>query len=103
MRKTIIIVISCCTVVLLLGFAGYRGYQVWKEKHWFGMAKDYAARSDGRNALLCLQQVVRFNSKNVEACRMMAEMHESSRTPAALLWRDRVMELAPDSLADRLA
>lgn len=103
MRKTIIIVVSCCTVLLLLGYTGYRGYQTWKEKHWLGMAKEFAAKSDSRNTVLSLQQVLRFNSKSLEACRMMAGLHEASRSPAALMWRERILELNPDSLDDRLA
>ena len=103
MRKLIIITLSCCTVLLLLGYTGYRGYKVWKEKKWMAMAKEFAAKSDGRNAYLSLQQVLRFNSTNVEAARMMADFTEASRSASALVWRQRVLELNPDSLDDRLA
>jgi predicted Zn-dependent protease len=103
MRKFIIITVSCCTVLLLLGYTGYRGYQVWKEKHWMSMAQEFLAKSDGRNAHLCLQQVLRFNYKNLEATRLMANLTEASRSSSALLWRERVLELNPDSLDDRLA
>lgn len=102
MRK-IIIALSCCTVLLLLGFVGYRGYHVWKEKKWISMARDFNAKSDTRNTLLCLQQVLRFNARNVEAARMVATINEAARSPGALVWRYRVLEINPKSLDDRLA
>ena len=39
----------------------------------------------------------------VDATRMMAQLAEASRSPGALIWRSRVVELAPHSLPDRLA
>jgi hypothetical protein len=38
MRK-IIIALSCCIVLLLLGYTSYRGYQVWKQSHGLTMPK----------------------------------------------------------------
>jgi Flp pilus assembly protein TadD len=102
MRK-IIIAITACIVVLLLGFTGYRGYKVWKQSHWLTMARGYAAKADVRNELLSLQQVLRFNPRNLEACRMMASLADATHSPGALLWRERVVELDSTSLADRLA
>lgn len=102
MRK-IIIIFSCCIVVLLLGFTGYRSYHVWKQSHWLTLAKGFAAKNDKRNELLCLDQLLRVNSQNIEACRLMADLSESERMPVALTWRERVLSLNPKSLEDRLA
>jgi Flp pilus assembly protein TadD len=102
MRK-VIIAISCCIVLLLLGYTGYRGYQVWKQSHLLAMAKDFSAKSDFRNELLCLQQVVAINPRNLEACRLMADLTGAARSPAALIWRQRIVELNPKSTEDRLA
>ncbi len=102
MRKTII-AISCCIVLLLLGYTGYRGYQVWKENHLMSLAKVFAQREDARNETLCLQQVLHVNPRNLEACRRMAALTEGIMSPSALGWRERAVTLAPDSLDDRLA
>lgn len=67
------------------------------------MAKSFAAKSDGRNELLCLQQVLRTNPRDLEACRMMANLTEATRSSSALIWRQRVLELNPKSADDRLA
>ena len=102
MRK-VIIAISGCIVMLLLGYTGYRGYKVWKQNHLVAMAKTFAARFDARNELLCLQQALQVNPRNLEACRLMAGLTEAGRSGSALVWRERVVELNPRSLEDRLA
>ncbi|MGA2801080.1 MAG: hypothetical protein ABSE97_01705 [Verrucomicrobiota bacterium] len=102
MRKLIILFL-CCTVALLAGYAGYRGYKVWKQNRIMSLARTFAAKGDGRNVLLCVQQVLRSNPQNLEASRMMAALLEAGRSPSALLWRSRVVELNPRSLDDRLA
>lgn len=102
MRK-IIVIFSCCIVVLLLGFAGYRSYQVWREGHWLSMARQFAAKKDARNELLCLSQVLHSNPQNVAACRLMANLAETSHNPSAVIWRQRILAQRPDSLEDRLA
>ena len=102
MRKLIIIFL-CCTVALLAGYAGYRGYKVWKQNRMMNLARAFAAKGDGRNVLLSVQQVLRSNPQNLEASRMMAALLEAGRSPGALLWRSHVVELNPKSLDDRLA
>jgi predicted Zn-dependent protease len=102
MRK-LFTILTCCIVLLLLGYAGYRGYQVWKESHGLAMAKNYYAKGDMRNVMLSLQQVLHVNPRNLEACRMMANLVESTRAPGALVWRQRVLELDPNSAEAHLA
>ena len=102
MRKLIIIFL-CGTAVLLAGYAGYRGFKVWKQNRLMNLARTFAAQGDGRNVLLCLRQVLISNPRNVDACRLMAELSEAGRSPGALVWRSRVVELNSRSLDDRLA
>ena len=102
MRK-IIIVLSCFVGLLLLGYSGYRGYQVWKQSHGMAMARTYFAKGDAKNTILALQSVLHTNPRNIDACRMIAGLTESVRDQRALVWRQRVLELDPNSMADRLA
>ncbi len=97
------IIVLCCVAVLLTGYAGYRGYKVWKNKHLMSLGHEFLAKSDRRNAVLSVQEVLRSDPKNLDATRTMAQLAEASRSPGALLWRSRVVELAPHSLDDRLA
>ena len=102
MRKLIVILL-CCTFALLAGYAGFRGYKVWKQKRMMNLARVYAAKGDARNTLLCVRQVLDSNPQNLEASRMMASLLEAGRSPAAILMRSHVVELNPNSLDDRLA
>jgi len=102
MRK-IFIILLCCIAVLLTGFAAYRGYKVWKCSHLMGMAHQFLAKSDTRNALLCVQRVLQTEPRNLDATRVMAQLSEATRSPSALLWWSRVVEYNPHSLDDRLA
>src|SRR4051794_26724064 len=102
MRKLIIALLGC-TVVLMAGYAGYRGYKVWKRDRSMTMARQFIAKSDHRNAVLSLQQVLAANPRNIDATRMMAELMEANHSQRALIWRSRLVELNPGSLDDRLA
>lgn len=102
MRKFILI-LSSCVALLLVGYTGYRGLQVWKQRHGIAMAKAYFAKSDARGVFLSLQPVLKANPRNLEACRFMAAVMEMEHLPGSLMWRQRVVELDPQSLPDRLS
>jgi len=102
MRKTIVILLSC-TVLLLLGYSGYRAYELWKQTHWMTLAKEYSAKGDGHNEFLCLEHVLELNPRDIEGCRMMANLAEASGSPSALAWRKKVVDLDPNAVEDRLA
>ncbi len=99
MRKILVILVSL-TVVLLLGYSAYRGYQLWRQGHWLSVAKRYAAIKDIENERLCLKQALRYDPRNIEACRMMAETSPSIAEDVA--WRQKVVDLDPASLDDRM-
>jgi predicted Zn-dependent protease len=90
-------------VILGGGYAGYRAYKSARQARLIAQARNHLAKPNERKALLCLQRALRYNPKDVEACRLMAELTERVRSPGALIWRSRVVELNPRSLDDRLA
>lgn len=102
MRK-ILIILLCSTTVLLAGYVGLRAYSSWKQTHFLSLARRFAAQGDLRNAFLSAQQVIHDSPRNIEAWRFLADVAETNRAPETVLWRSRVLELAPDSAEDRLA
>src|ERR1700722_13747588 len=102
MRK-LVLSILCFTALLLLGYAGYRSYETWKQKHLMAMARQFAAESDLPNARLSLSELLRVNPLNIEATRLMGDLAETDQLSEAQFWRQRVVELAPHSSKDRLA
>jgi tetratricopeptide (TPR) repeat protein len=93
----------CLAVVFAVGFGSYRGYKIWKQKHLIRQAREFLAKGDSPNALLCLRQVLQSNSSNVEACRLMATYADLAKSPQAVFWRGRLVELEPHSLSNRVA
>lgn len=101
--RNIITILLTCTVVLLLGYSGYRGYESWKQGHYISLAKQFAAKGDADNEALALKQVLNANSRNLEANRMMADLAEASHSDTTLNWRKKVLELDPNSLSAHLS
>ncbi len=92
------------SVVVFLGiaFLGYYGYVSTRQARLLKQARGYLARSNTKTALVCLHRALGYNPKDVEACRLMAELTEKASSPAAILWRSRVVELTPKSTSDRI-
>ena len=100
------ILLALLMLALLLGgggYAAYRGYKHVRQVRLVKQARAYLEKSNTRKALLCVQRALGYNSRDVEACRLMAQLTEAARSPSALLWRSRVVELNPRSVEDRLA
>lgn len=102
-KKFLIVGVVLCLCMVVGGFAAFKGYKAARHARLVKKAKTYLAEGKDRNALLCLQGALKFNSQDIEVCRMLAELHEKGRSPGALIWRGKVVELNPDSLDDRLA
>jgi hypothetical protein len=102
MRK-ILIVLLAGTVLLLVGYAAYRGYKVYKQERMVKLARQFIEKNDVRNAVLALNQALASNPRNVQALRLMAELAGAAGLPQALYYRSQVVEFNPESLEDRLA
>ena len=100
--KKLFIAFICLAVLFVAGFGSYRGYKIWKQKHLVTQAREYIAKGDGPNALLCLRGALQANSRNVEACRLMAGIAEVARSSQAVDWRSKLVELEPHSLSNRV-
>jgi tetratricopeptide (TPR) repeat protein len=70
-------------------------YRQHREVQAVARAKAYMAKADYRNASLCARQAVQLNPRDLEACRIMAELSERARSPVVLDWRRRIVETDP--------
>jgi cytochrome c-type biogenesis protein CcmH/NrfG len=102
MRKIIVIFIFS-VAILIGGYAGFRWYKVRKQDHLVNLARQFVRKSDEKNALLCLQLVLRANPNNLSAVRMMADLADAAHAPSAVALRQRVVTLNPNSLDDKLS
>ena len=90
-------------LLLLAGYGAYLENVSTREARLVRQARNYLAKSNTKTALLCLRRALNYNTNCVDACRAMADLNEKLSTPAALLWRSRVVELNPKSVPDRFA
>ena len=85
------------------GFAAYKGYRSVRHARLIKQAKAFLAKPDDRKALLCVKRALAYNSRDVEACRMMAQLAERAGSRDAVFWRNRVVEYKTNSTDDQLA
>jgi predicted Zn-dependent protease len=102
-KKILLVVSILCLLALGGSYAGYRQYVSVRQGRLIKQARRYLAKSDAARAQLCLRSALVHDPKDLEACRLMAQLTEASRLPSALLWRGKVVELNPHSVEDRLA
>jgi len=105
MRKAVVILV--CLVLLSGGGAGlwFYGrpvYRHYKETKFVQRAQEYLAKGDHRNASLSARQTLALNHTNLAACRIMADLAQMAKSPAALDYRQRIAELEP-TVENRLA
>lgn len=100
-----ILVIGLVSMVLLAAgaYGAYRGYKSWRQQRFVTQAKEFIEAGQDRKASISLQRAIRAKPSDVEALRLMAGLAEKERSPAALVLRQRVVELSPDTVNDRLA
>src|SRR5580765_5730279 len=87
-------------VAIILGglglwFVGRPIFRRHQERRAVEQAIQFMAKGDRRNASLSARRALQINSRDLEACRIMAELNEMSRSPAALDWRRRIAETSP--------
>ena len=91
-------------VVLLLGAGISRHfYLVWKERRLVLSARVSLQKDDFVSLNAALDQVLRLNPKNVEACRLSAQAMLKVGNAKALPWLRRVVELESGKLDDQMA
>ena len=100
--KKLFVLVLCLSVIVVVGFVGYRGYHRWKRKHLMAQVHSFIAKADGANAMLALRQVLEVDRNNLEASKLMVEFASLARSPQALFWASRVVDLEPGSLTNRL-
>lgn len=99
-RKTLIFI----AVMAVVGFGGWFGRKMYRkttESRLVSEARMYLAKSDLRNASLCLQRAFQINPSDVQVNRSMADMYAQVGSPMALNWRIRTAELQTNNMEYR--
>lgn len=99
--------LAAMVVVLLLLLAVakpvYRVYRQWAAERSLDQANGFLAKTDYRNAALAARKVLGYQPNNIGATRIMAHLAELAGLPEAIKWRQRMVELEPTIVTNRLA
>ncbi|MGD0258840.1 MAG: hypothetical protein ABSD29_03350 [Verrucomicrobiota bacterium] len=95
MRKAVLAGLIIALGCLGLWFYGRPAYRHYRETRALEQARKCLVQGDYRSVSLNARQTLRVNPRNLEACRIMADLAERSRSPFLLDWRRRIVELSP--------
>ncbi len=97
-------IISVAVLVLLAAGTGIglRFYPAWNQKRLIARAEKFAQAKDYNSAVLTLQRVLQLNEKSVPATGLMAEIADTAKSPQALIWSQRLVEVQPERLSNHL-
>lgn len=96
--------ITGAALLVALGLSlvwGWPRYQRHRQDQTLRQARAFIAAGDFANASLSVRQVLYGAPAHLQACRIMVELAEIARSPAALSWQERVVEISP-TLPERL-
>src|SRR5262249_16425379 len=65
-------------------------------------AREAFAKSDYKGGLLWLRKAISAKGQNIEAVRLMGDFAELTQSPNAVFWRQRLLDIEPNSLANHL-
>jgi predicted Zn-dependent protease len=94
-------------VVLALGVAvavlGYLYFPKYNEERLVRRAGAFLAAKDFSSAAITAQRALQINDRSIAAVRTLTTIMDEARDPAALTWKQRLVELEPGSLENRLS
>lgn len=93
---------TALTLLVLFALAFRKFYPPARNAHLLRVAKVFAKNAQLRPATLSLQQILVSDPRNLDAVLMMAELAEASNSPQTLVWRKRVVQIAPESFRYRV-
>jgi tetratricopeptide (TPR) repeat protein len=102
--KRLILPLASAALLLTLAFLcllAWPRYQQYRQARALRHARAFMLRGDFPNASLSARQVLQAAPRNLEAWRIMADLAEACRSPAALDWQQRIAEMSP-TMANRL-
>jgi predicted Zn-dependent protease len=81
-------------------WGGYNAYSRWQEHQFMREAHVAFDRNDLRWASLAAQRAASWRPDSLDACRLLAAISERQKSPQAIDWRRRAVELQPQSVPD---
>ena len=91
-------------LLILLGSAwpwGRDAFHSWRQRRLLAQATDYLQHDQFNEALFTARLAASLDPPSADACRLVAQLLESIRSPDAIAWREKVVALQPQLLNNR--
>ena len=92
-----------CGCVLCLAWAGYVVYRIERHQMFLRNGRQALERADVRSAHSFAQRAVEDRQNDIDACRLMADVHDAIGSSTTLTWRLRAAQLEPSNVLNYLA
>ena len=87
---------------IVLCWGGCRGYTAFEQRHLVRRAVGFLGGNNYKEAALCARRALQMGP-SLEASRIMAQIGERTADRTAIDWRQKVVQLVPNSGDDQLA
>lgn len=96
LKKALLVTSIVIVVGSALGFwQGRPLYRKLQQRKFLGLARLFMQRGEDVKAIISARNVLAYNPKNLAATEILADLADHSQSPQTLIWRQRVVELAP--------
>lgn len=103
-RRAVIVGLLLVLVGLGLGYRpAVNRYKVWKQQRALSQAREFIDQRDFPSAKLALNVALTAVPGDTQALRVAADLLEQAGSPEVMMLRRRLVQLAPDSLSDRVS
>jgi tetratricopeptide (TPR) repeat protein len=102
-RQWLQIAVVALLVLGGVGYGGWRWLQDWRYDKAIRDTQDFMRLGDPRSAAFAAKRAAHVREDSVEAARMLAEALEKTGSVEAVVWRKKVVELAPGDFRDHIA
>ncbi len=100
--KKLLIFLAMVLVLAGIMWSGRPLYRHWQGRRLIAQSQQFLATNDFRDAALTARLAIDLNPSDIEACRILGRICDSFRSPLALQWWRRVVDLEPHTLTNRL-
>jgi predicted Zn-dependent protease len=87
----------------LFAWGGYNFYRTFEARHLARRAVAYLNGGELRDAALTARRAMQIDPGSLDAMRVLAMISERTNDRNALIWREKIVQLEPDSITDALA
>jgi predicted Zn-dependent protease len=99
-RKSKLLVTGAILIFLAAGGVALRGpFAAWQKRRLTATAQAQLGKGDFHSASLGARALLQVDPRSIAACEILARVAEEERSPMAVIWREKLVQLQPGKAA----